>query len=97
MWSLVLGVVDHAAGVVDGAEREDAGLQPAVAGLALRRPSMAGMNEQLPVAMISSSYGVTLTVPSAMTCTSLANRSILLDPDPGVQGDVVLVVPVQAC
>ena len=34
---------------------------------------MAGMNDRLPVAMISTSYGV--TVPSSAK-TSLANRSI---------------------
>ena len=68
-WSA--GVPDHAAGVVERAEREDALV------VAARRvgacPSIGGTNGRLPVAMISLSYGV--AVPSS-AYTTLANRSI---------------------
>ena len=66
------GVVDHAAGVVDGPEREDAGQQlPRISGRI--RPSIGGMKDRLPVAMINSSNGV--ICPSSEN-TTLAKRSM---------------------
>ncbi len=68
---IIMGrVIDHRAGVVDGPEREHAGQQIARGRYS---PSIGGMNERLPVAMINWSYGV---IRPSSENTTLANRSI---------------------
>ena len=56
-------------------------------------PSIGGMKEWLPVAMISWSYGVIW--PSSEN-TTWANRSIRLTRTAGMQVDAVLGVPLEA-